>query len=253
MRWFLLAASTMVLAWTGVLGASVLLKPGSAGDEPQSRTDPVQTQVAEAPGPAEAPEIKAVLDDAPAEVIAAPQTEVLPASPPPAVAAVQTPAPKREPVLPPPPTAPAAAVQPPPPAPVDAPPAVPAARREAIPKVFLRMPVADRNSFLPEAYATEILPAIRAGEVREIRIEAHGDGTGERDDERALTVGWANAMRDWLISEGVHPDAFAEVAGHGGDRPLETVQGGRASFINQRIEVRIAYESEVVRYLGDEE
>ncbi|MFN3312116.1 MAG: hypothetical protein ACK46Q_01440 [Hyphomonas sp.] len=249
MRWFLLAASTMVLAWTGVLGASVLLNPGSAGDEPESGMDSVETQVAEAPAPDDAREMEAVVDSAPvetppvetpAEIIAEPQADVPPPSPPP-------------PLPPPPPPPPPAAVRTPTPAPVEAPPAEPAPLREAIPEVFLRMPIADRDRFLPEAYSTEILPAIRAGEVSEIRIEAHGDGTGEREDERALTQGWANAMRDWLISEGVDPDVIAEVAGHGGDRPLEIVQGGRASFINQRIEVRVAYEDAVMRYLGDEE
>lgn len=153
---------------------------------------------------------------------------------------------------------PAATPPPPPPAlpPVVRslpPPAEPALRYERIPDVFLRMPVADRDRFLPEAYATEILPAIRAGAVREIRIEAHSDGTGDRAEDRALSQSWANAMRDWLIAEGVDPSVIVEVVGHGGDRPLEIVEGGRASFINQRIEVRIAYEDVPERALEDEE
>lgn len=129
----------------------------------------------------------------------------------------------------------------------------PAPRYEVIPSVFLRMQIEDRRTFSPGAYADEILPALQAGEVSEIRIEAHTDGAGEREAERALSQTWAEAMRDWLIAQGVDPAIIVSVTGYGRDRPLEIVEEGQPSAISQRIEVRIEYKTGIIRYLEDDE
>ncbi|MFN7180228.1 alpha/beta hydrolase [Hyphomonas sp.] len=159
--------------------------------------------------------------------------------------ALETVPPPPPPPRPPPPPPPSAA----PPPPVTA----PAPRYEVIPSVFLRMQIEDRRTFSPGAYADEILPALRAGEVSEIRIEAHTDGAGEREAERALSQSWAEAMRDWLIAQGVDPAIIVSVTGYGSDRPLEVVDEGQRSAISQRIEVRIEYKNGVIRYLEDDE
>lgn len=157
---------------------------------------------------------------------------------------------------PPPPPPPAPSAEPPPmPAPVPPPPpvAAPTPRYEVIPSVFLRMQIEDRQAFAPGAYEDEILPALRAGEVSKISIEAHTDGAGEREAERALSQSWAEAMRDWLLAQGVDPAIIVSATGYGSDRPLEIVDEGQPSAISQRIEVRIEYRYGVIRYLGDED
>jgi len=115
------------------------------------------------------------------------------------------------------------------------------------------MQIEDRQAFAPGAYEDEILPALRAGEVSKISIEAHTDGAGEREAERALSQSWAEAMRDWLLAQGVDPAIIVSATGYGSDRPLEIVDEGQPSAISQRIEVRIEYRYGVIRYLEDED
>ncbi len=172
--------------------------------------------------------------------------ESLPPPPPPPSPEAVTPPPP-----PPPPPPPLTRSAPPPPPPPAA--AEPAPRYEAIRGQQLRFQIADRAAFAPEDYEAEILAAIAQGEVSSISIQAHTDGIGEREANRALSQRWADAMRDWLIAQGVAPEIILSATGYGEDRPLEIVEEGEPSPVSQRIEIEIVYAEDVYRYLDIEE
>jgi len=139
---------------------------------------------------------------------------------------------------------------PPPPPP---PPAVtePGPRYEVIRSVFLQLPVEDRAAFGPGLYAAEVLPVIGQGPVAVLRISAHTDSIGDRAANRALSQRWADAMKAWLIGQGVDPALIVEALGHGEDRPLEIVDEGTPSPISQRLEIEVIYAEDVLNLLDE--
>jgi esterase/lipase superfamily enzyme/outer membrane protein OmpA-like peptidoglycan-associated protein len=153
--------------------------------------------------------------------------------------------------VPPPPPPPLTRSTPPPAAPPEA--AEPAPPYEIIREQRLRFQVADRAAFAPEDYAPEILAALAQGEVFSISIQAHTDGIGERDENQALSQRWADAMRDWLLAQGIAPEQILSARGYGEDRPLEVVEEGEPSPVSQRIEIEIVYAEDVYRLLEGEE
>lgn len=140
---------------------------------------------------------------------------------------------------------------PPPPAPPEA--AEPAEPYEVIREQRLRFLIADRAAFAPEDYASEILAAIAQGEVSSISIQAHTDGIGDREANRALSQSWADAMRDWLIAQGITPEQILSATGYGEDRPMEVVEEGEPSPVSQRIEIEIVYAEDIYRFLDGED
>ena len=129
----------------------------------------------------------------------------------------------------------------------------PAPREEFLAPQRLQFFITDRAAFAPEDYAPEILAAIAQGDVASITIETHTDGIGERAENQALSQRWADAMRDWLIAQGVPPDRILSAAGYGEDRPLEIVEEGEPSPVSQRIEIAIVYAEDVYRDFDGEE
>lgn len=188
--------------------------------------------------------------------VASPESVPPPPPPPPSPEAVPPPPPP-----PPPPlsrSVPPPAAQPePPPLTRSAPPppaaAEPAPRYEVIREQRLRFQIADRAAFAPEDYAPEILAAIAQGEVYSISIQAHTDGIGDREANRALSQSWADAMRDWLIAQGITPEQILSATGYGEDRPMEVVEEGEPSPVSQRIEIEIVYAEDIYRFLDGED
>jgi outer membrane protein OmpA-like peptidoglycan-associated protein len=266
-RWLIYAAFAMVLAWTGVLAAAVLFASQAQDAPVYPAAGPPTAPISlarvreETTLPAAAPEIpvpEAALIAPASEAVALPVPVVpaVPAARPETAAAPAAdprptllPAPRAEPRAPAPEPDPAPdepqpelAVQPTSPRPAET-----APRREEVRQVSLRSRINDRDAFSPRAHAGEALSAIREGEVAEIWIEAHTDGSGERETERAISQAWADAMRDLLITEGVSPSKIVRAAGYGSDRPMEIVEEGAASAVSQRIEIRVVYARPVIR------
>lgn len=144
---------------------------------------------------------------------------------------------------------------PPPPPPLvrSAPPAETAPRYEVAQSVRLKFEIEDRAAFSPETYGPAVLDAILQAPVASVMIEAHTDGIGPSEDNRVLSQQWADALRDWLIGQGVDPAVIVSATGYGEDRPLEIVEEGAPSPVSQRLEIEITYIDGVLRPLDPED
>lgn len=72
----------------------------------------------------------------------------------------------------------------------------------------------------------------------EIRLEGHCDSRGTTEYNLALGQRRANAVRGYLISQGVAPDRVTTIS-FGEERPLESGQGEAAWSANRRVELRV--------------
>jgi outer membrane protein OmpA-like peptidoglycan-associated protein len=70
-------------------------------------------------------------------------------------------------------------------------------------------------------------------------LEGHTDSSGAAKSNQALSERRANAVRDWLISNGIAADRLT-AAGFGEDKPIDknTTRAGRAN--NRRVEVKLS-------------
>lgn len=75
-------------------------------------------------------------------------------------------------------------------------------------------------------------------ENRDVRIQGHTDSTGDSDYNQALSEARAEAVKDYLVSQGIDADRIVTV-GHGEAMPLASnnTPGGRQ--INRRVEIVI--------------
>ncbi len=81
----------------------------------------------------------------------------------------------------------------------------------------------DTVTLTPEAEATLIEQAIwlRDNPAYTIQIEGHADERGTREYNIGLSEGRANAVRLFLVSQGLAPSRITRVVGFGKERPLE--------------------------------
>jgi outer membrane protein OmpA-like peptidoglycan-associated protein len=82
----------------------------------------------------------------------------------------------------------------------------------------------------------EVASLLRGDPALTVRIGGHTDGTGSRATNRRLSEQRAQAVRRYLIEQGIDPDRLS-VAGYGPDRPLADngTPAGRAA--NRRVEI----------------
>ncbi len=125
---------------------------------------------------------------------------------------------------------------PPPPAPPPPPP--PPAL--LAPEILYTIPVTDRDEIRYDAFEPVLLTAISQGEISQVIIRAHTDSIGSREENLALSTAWANDLRDWIAARGVPLDVIS-AEGFGEDQPLEIVEDGAPSTLNQRIEIEIRF------------
>ena len=69
-------------------------------------------------------------------------------------------------------------------------------------------------------------------------IEGHTDSTGSRAYNQRLSERRANAVRDYLISQGISPDRITAI-GYGEDKPIADNSTPEGRQLNRRVEVRI--------------
>ena len=65
-----------------------------------------------------------------------------------------------------------------------------------------------------------------------LRVEGHADRRGDHKANQILSERRANAIRDFIVTEGIDPDRI-EAVGHGEDRPLRSGALAR----NRRVEL----------------
>jgi OmpA-OmpF porin, OOP family len=76
-----------------------------------------------------------------------------------------------------------------------------------------------------------------AGHAVEVEITGHTDQTGEDEDNEALSLARAEAVRDLLVAQGMQA-TFVRVVGRGARSPLVDVPG-QAEARNRRVEVMV--------------
>jgi OOP family OmpA-OmpF porin len=70
----------------------------------------------------------------------------------------------------------------------------------------------------------------------QFRIEGHTDSTGSEATNRALSLGRANSVRDYLVQQGVET-ARISVVGLGPDQPVADNSTNQGRARNRRVEI----------------
>jgi OmpA-OmpF porin, OOP family len=99
----------------------------------------------------------------------------------------------------------------------------------------------DRAAVLPESaeLLRQVAQVLREHpEITKVRIEGHTDDRGPDAYNKRLSEQRANAVRDWLVKEGITSDRLVAV-GHGEERPLVTNDSEDNRAKNRRVEFHI--------------
>jgi outer membrane protein OmpA-like peptidoglycan-associated protein len=75
-------------------------------------------------------------------------------------------------------------------------------------------------------------------ELNPVLIESHTDNRGDADANRALSQARADAVREYLVSQGVPPERL-QARGHGPDRPVASNETSQGRETNRRTELRL--------------
>lgn len=96
----------------------------------------------------------------------------------------------------------------------------------------------DQATLKPEARALLLAHAERLKESpADVRLEGHGDERGSREYNMALGERRANAVRDFLVLQGVRRSDL-EVVSYGEERPLAMGSNASAWEKNRRVEIK---------------
>lgn len=96
-----------------------------------------------------------------------------------------------------------------------------------------------RSILLPAAQAklTQVAEALLAGDpAATFVVEGHTDSQGKSDDNQALSVNRANAVRDYLVQHGIAADRVS-AQGHGEDRAIGDNASAEGRADNRRVEI----------------
>ena len=105
----------------------------------------------------------------------------------------------------------------------------------------IRFPVG-KEVVLPENHGllTKVQRAIRTFGEPDVIVEGHTDSTGSKERNDLLSRKRAEAVRDYLVSNGTLPGERISAVGFGSSRPLASNDTERGRSINRRIDVVIA-------------
>jgi OOP family OmpA-OmpF porin len=87
-----------------------------------------------------------------------------------------------------------------------------------------------------QAVLEDVLREISGRESLDVAVNGHSDRTGESGHNRRLSLERAEAVRQWLVQEGVDP-ALIAVDYHGEGDPVVSTGDGVAEPRNRRVEV----------------
>ncbi|WP_300376051.1 alpha/beta hydrolase [Henriciella sp.] len=131
----------------------------------------------------------------------------------------------------------------PPASPPPPPPPPPSEPRAAMPaeEIELTIPVEDRDDFNAWVYGLRVLEASEGRGISAIRIVAHTDTIGEADANGLLSFQWANAVKDYLVEQGID-ESLISAEGRGESQPAISTEDDVAEPQNRRIEIVIEFE-----------
>lgn len=96
----------------------------------------------------------------------------------------------------------------------------------------------DQSSLTPQSRALLLAHADRLkGASVSVRLEGHADERGSREYNMALGERRANAVRDFLVVQGVNASSL-EVVSYGEERPAVSGSGESSWSQNRRVEVK---------------
>jgi len=96
----------------------------------------------------------------------------------------------------------------------------------------------DKSILKPEARAALSIHAERLiAYPQKTRLEGHGDERGSREYNMALGERRANAVKEYLVLQGVNP-AILEVISYGEERPQVMDSNEQAWALNRRVEMK---------------
>jgi len=84
----------------------------------------------------------------------------------------------------------------------------------------------------------QVAQAIKDAPLVKMRVEGHTDNVGKPDDNMKLSQARADAVRDYLIKQGVSPDALV-AEGFGPTRPIASNATKAGKAANRRVEFRM--------------
>jgi len=104
------------------------------------------------------------------------------------------------------------------------------------------------EDFSPEGLQAldALVERLRQRPVAEINVIGHSDRIGNAEANRRLSLRRAEAVRDYLVAEGIDEDQLT-VAGWGSESPLVDCEGERAQALvdclapNRRVELKIRF------------
>ena len=71
--------------------------------------------------------------------------------------------------------------------------------------------------------------------ITKLTVEGHTDDTGSYEHNLTLSRGRAQAVVDYLITQGISPDRLSAI-GYGPDKPLDPAKTKKARALNRRVE-----------------
>lgn len=96
----------------------------------------------------------------------------------------------------------------------------------------------DRAVLRPDARAALDIHAQRLrGNDRRVRLEGHADERGTREYNMALGERRANAVKEYLVLQGVNPSQL-EVISYGEERPAQLGSDEQSWSLNRRVEMK---------------
>jgi outer membrane protein OmpA-like peptidoglycan-associated protein len=86
----------------------------------------------------------------------------------------------------------------------------------------------------------QVASMLKADPNLKVTINAHTDNTGDADAKKTLSQNRADAVRDYLVSQGVNTNQITST-GYGGEQPIADNKTAGGRMKNQRVELKLHY------------
>jgi outer membrane protein OmpA-like peptidoglycan-associated protein len=98
----------------------------------------------------------------------------------------------------------------------------------------------NRAALLADSFPTlqEVAQALKDAPKVRARVEGHTDSVGDRSENLTLSQSRAEAVRDYLVAQGVEADRLS-AAGFGASRPIAPNGTKAGRTLNRRVEIRL--------------
>lgn len=99
----------------------------------------------------------------------------------------------------------------------------------------------NRSELPPASFETlqKVESLIAAVPAEQVTVEGHTDATGSNARNKALSEQRAEAVKSYLVSQGLSEDLKLATEGHGSDRPITTNKTKKGRAMNRRVDIVI--------------